>query len=135
MVPHPGQNIHYRVHWDGPGTRNHSGRPTGISAPTFGLRKPVSSSAGTFGIASPPPPLDPSPLATAYEIFSSLDSVDAKSWDATEILVIEPITFLAQILVDCGRNPSAVNRSVKRMIKITAKGSRHNMMIVVVMVV
>jgi hypothetical protein len=69
------------VPWDGAGTWNQLGRPLGISAPTLGRRSSgesfpssVSSSSRNCcfcfriwsGMGSPPPPVDPSPRATAY---------------------------------------------------------------------
>ena len=70
---------------DGAGTRNHDGRPTGMGAPTFGrtMVPPSSSSSSSpspppsrrgdavavpspLFMGTPPPPVEPSPLATTY---------------------------------------------------------------------
>lgn len=62
---------------EGAGTWNHDGRPFGMGAPTLGLTSPSSSSSTKscfcslvdffLGMATPPPPEEPSPRETTYD--------------------------------------------------------------------
>lgn len=69
---------------EGAGTLNQDGRPLGISAPTLG-RLSSFSAFDPFGIASPPPPVIPSPLATEYGTLSITSFV---SFDVTLSMIV-----------------------------------------------